>query len=159
MQNDSLLTLEQLLNLARMVKKNYFDFDGFLIDPYSSLKFGSYGEHYANAGKMRSFVKDQNCKLIVSMHVSTEAARRETKEGIAVPLPSHLEMGTMWMNRADDLAIMHRLTQNELLRNQMELHVCKIKSTRTGGRTTDSGKPVRMYYSHEWGGFSWENRG
>jgi hypothetical protein len=158
MQNESQLSLEQLFRVAANVKRNVFDFDGFLVDPYSSLRFGNYNEHYSNAGKMRQFVRDLQVKLIVSMHVGTEATRRECKEGIAVPLPSHLEMGTMWMNRTDDLCIMHRQTQNQNLRDIMELHVCKIKSTRTGGRTTDREKPILMHYNHEFGGFSWDPR-
>lgn len=155
MKNTSWLSLDELLKEATEIKKHW-QFNGLLIDPYSSLKHGGYSEHYANAGRMRSFIDNQKVKLIVTMHASTEAARREIKEGIAVPLSSHLEMGVMWHNRSDSLVIMHRHVQNEELANRMEMHVCKIKSVRSGGKPTDGDKPIYMYYQDSFGGFSWQ---
>ncbi len=98
----------------------------------------------------------QEAKLIVTMHASTDAARREIKQGIAVPLASHLEMGVMWCNRSDSLVMMHRQVQNEELADRMEMHVCKIKSVRSGGKPTDADKPILMYYQESFGGFSWQ---
>lgn len=155
--NDYSTDLLSVLKLAADTKKNIWDFDGLLIDPYSSLKFGGYNEHYSNATLMRQWIRKYEAKLIVTMHANTEAARSVTKDGAPVtPLPSSMEMGTMWMNRADDFLILHRATQDENLRNKMEVHVCKVKQIRTGGSTTDKKKPIDLYYQQSWGGFLWE---
>ena len=157
LKNDYSTDLLSILKLASDVYKNIWQFDGLLIDPYSSLKFCGYNEHYSNATLMRQWIRKYETKLIVTMHAGTEAARMVDKNRSPLtPLPSSLEMGAMWMNRADDLCIMHRATQDETLRNKMEVHVCKIKQTRSGGKTTDRSKPVELYYQEKWGGFLWE---
>lgn len=155
LKKDGFPTLAKLLDRAKEIKKKWH-YDGLLIDPYSSLKHGGYDAHYVNAELMRNFIEDQRVKLVVTMHAGTEAARREGKKGIAVPLSSHLEMGVVWPNRSDSLVVMHRHVQNEKLSNRMEMHVCKIKSVRSGGKPTDADKPIYMYYQDSFGGFSWE---
>ncbi len=150
--------LHQLLYLAQDIKREYFDFDGFFLDPYNSLQTSSYSEHYENAGKMRGFVKKQDVKLMISMHVLSEAQRTRDKDGnIKVPHISQLEQGSMWFNRCDDAVTIHRQTQNAERKYITELHIQKIKHTRSGGETTTHDKPIELKYNFGFGGFEWMN--
>lgn len=148
--------LEEVFYLVHAIKRNEFDFDGFFLDPYNSLQTSHYSEHYENAGKMRGFVKKQNAKLMVSMHVLSEAQRTRDKDGnIKCPHVSQLENGSMWFNRSDDAITIHRQTQHEERWKITEIHVQKIKHTRSGGRPTINDKPIELEYQPKFGGFKW----
>ena len=150
--------LEKLLYKAKQVKDEIFNFDGFFIDPYNSLQVASYYEHYENAGKMRGFVDKQNVKLMISMHVLSEAQRTRDKDGnIKVPHIAQLEHGSMWFNRSDDAITIHRQTQHKERKYVTELHVQKIKHCRSGGSTTNHDEPIELFYDMSYGGFKWED--
>ena len=148
--------LEQVLYTAQDIKKTTGDFNGVFLDPYNSLQTASYYEHYDNASRMRGFVKKQGVNLYVSMHVLSEAQRTRDKDGnIRVPHVAQLEHGSMWFNRADDAVVIHRQTQNADRKYVTELHVQKIKHTRSGGETTNHDTPIELKYDFNFGGFEW----
>lgn len=156
MKQDYKTNLRQVLNLANNIRCHHFEFDGFFLDPYNSLQASSYGEHYDNAGHMRTFVKHTNTKLMVSMHVVSEAQRTRDKDGnIKVPHIGQLEHGSMWFNRSDDAVIIHRQTQNAERKYVTEIHVQKVKHTRSGGEPTAHDKPIELHFDGSFGGFQW----
>jgi hypothetical protein len=156
--NNYSIELKDVFRDAGDTKKNIWDFDGLLVDPYSSLNQGTYKDHYQNATWMREWVVKYESKLIVTMHAGTDAARLTGRDGNpAIPMPAHLEMGTMWQNRADDMIIMHRNIQDEKNRNVFQVHVVKTKQIRTGGKTTNKDSPIELFFQEKWGGFLWEN--
>ena len=154
--------LRSVLELSWRVKINLFNFDCLFIDPYNSITAQfNYRDHYQGAGVMRDYVKEGQAlttpiKLCVSMHVMSEAQRTRDKEGhIKCPHVSQLEMGSMHFNRCDDAIVIHRQTQSETRRYITELHVQKIKHSRTGGECTPIDKPVELKFIKQTGGFEW----
>lgn len=137
--------------------RNTFDYDGFFLDPYNSVTSQTnYYGHYENANRMRGFVQHTGKKLCVSMHVMSEAQRTRDKDGnIKCPHISQLEMGSMWFNRSDDALTIHRQTQNKERKYITEIHVQKIKHTRSGGECTAHDEPIELHWRSAFGGFDW----
>jgi len=149
-------TLVSLLQIAGVVHREMFDFDGFFIDPYNSLRFGSYHEHYANASWMRRFVDKYECKLMVSMHANSEAQRNRDKDGnIKCPHIANLEMGSMWYDRCDDAVIVHRQIQCPNNKYTTEVHVQKVKHKKSGGEPTDHDDPIKLVWNFKFNGYEW----
>jgi len=156
---DKIFTARDLLREAAEYK-NEWDYDGIMIDPYNSLakdpqllrSVGGHEYDYQIASEMRLFCKEKNVTMWLNAHAVTEALRRKyDKDHEFAGHPMHcgapdIEGGGKWVNRADDVISVHRLTQHENLWNISYIHVLKIKETETGGRPTsvDSPIPLRM---------------
>ena len=155
--SNDLYTYKELLSLAKHVK-NAWHYDGFMIDPYNSLKMdrnvlkgiNSHEYHYEVASEFRIFCKENEISIWLNMHCVTEALRRKHKESHYYaghpqpPMMSDVEGGGKFGNRADNFYCIHRYTQHESDWMLSMVHTRKIKDTDTGARPTNLDKPIRL---------------
>jgi len=152
---DKIFTARNLLSEAKKLKETW-NYDGLMIDPYNSLakdsqllrSVGGHEYDYQIASEMRLFCKEHNVTMWLNAHAVTEALRRKyDKDHEFAGHPMHcgapdIEGGGKWVNRADDVISIHRLTQHENKWNVSFIHVLKVKETETGGRPTPVDSPV-----------------
>ena len=129
-------------------------YDGYLIDPYNSLKLSmskgnqgitSHEYHYEAASEFLTFTTQNDMALWVNTHAITEAVRRKGPDGLPVaPMAEDTEGGGKWVNRADSVLTFHRKVQHPEpdMRFRTEIHVRKIRNTETGGGNTPYDQPV-----------------
>ncbi len=130
------------------------DLDCLVIDPWNSLhsEGNSHQADYAAATDLRMFCKINNKSIYILAHGVTSALRlvhgkESDYNGHTRPLmAADIEGGGKWVNRADDLIIIHRYTQHETDWMFTDVHVRKIKKTRTGGKPTFLTNPVRFKF-------------
>lgn len=155
--NNSLYTYKDLLELAKMVK-DAWSYDGFLIDPYNSLikdreVFKGVGGHeydYQATSEMRVFCKTNNVTIWLNTHAATEALRKKHSaqhtyaEHPIPPMASDVEGGGKFVNRADDFWVIHRYIQHPSDWMYSMIHVRKCKDIDTGGRPTPLEEPIYL---------------
>lgn len=135
-------------------------YDGYLIDPYNSLKvsmsknspgLSSHEYHYEAASEFLTFTTQNDMALWVNAHAITEAVRRKGPDGLPVaPMAEDTEGGGKWVNRADSVLTFHRKVQapEEDVRFRTEIHVRKVRNTETGGGNTPFDQPVLFELNH-----------
>jgi len=155
--NNSLYTYKDLLNLAKMVK-DAWNYQGFLIDPYNSLikdreVFKGVGGHeydYQATSEMRVFCKTNNVSIWLNTHAATEALRKKHNAQHSYadhpipPMASDVEGGGKFVNRADDFWVIHRYIQHPSDWMYSMIHVRKCKDIDTGGRPTPLEEPIYL---------------
>ena len=155
--SNDLYTYRELLTLAKHVK-DAWKYEGFMIDPYNSLKMdrnvlkgiSSHEYHYQAASELRIFCKENEVSIWLNMHCVTEALRRRHKDSHQFaghpqpPMMSDVEGGGKFGNRADNFYYIHRYTQHESDWMYSMLHTRKIKDTDTGARPTNLDNPIRL---------------
>ena len=135
----------------KLLKQNKFD--GFLIDPYNSLKItmsngnglSSHEYHYEAASELLTFSNANNIAVWLNTHAITEAARRKGMDGLqTAPYAEATEGGGKMVNRSDCFLTFHRkISAPEFdIRNRMEVHVRKVRSQETGGTPTSLDQPI-----------------
>jgi hypothetical protein len=129
-------------------------YDGYLIDPYNSLKITvgknstgitSHEYHYEAASEFLTFATQNDMAVWVNTHAITEAVRRKGPDGLPVaPFAEDTEGGGKWVNRADSFVTFHRkvLHPEPEMRYRTEIHVRKVRNTETGGSPTPFDQPV-----------------
>jgi len=150
------ITADELLRSAQKVNRS-FHAQGFFIDPYNALAlprtkdkfFNSHEYHYEVTGRMRNWIRQNDCSIFLSTHAVTEALRAKHKGGEydGYPMPpqkADVEGGGKFANRADDFITIHRYTNHPTENNFTHFHVRKIKDTQTGGRPTIVDDPVKL---------------
>jgi len=135
-------------------------YDGYLIDPYNSLKvsMGKHGPglssheyHYEAASEFLTFTTQHDIAVWVNAHAITEAVRRKGPDGLPVaPMAEDTEGGGKWVNRADSVLTFHRKVQHpeEDVRFRTEIHVRKVRNIETGGSNTPFDQPVLFELNH-----------
>jgi len=132
--------------------------DGFLIDPYNSLRkepkmFQALGGHeydYEVATALRNWAKQQKVSVWVNTHAVTGAlrnkypAQHEYAGMTKPPSVGDVEGGGKWGNRADDMWCIHRLTTHPTEWMYTHIHSFKVKETETGGKPTPYDDPIMM---------------
>ena len=155
--NEQLFNVFSLLDTMGEIYEEY-EFDGVLIDPYNSLtinqkslgKISTHEYHYEATSHIRVFCKKFNATLILNTHPATEALRKVHYKGHAYeghpipPMASDIEGGGKFVNRADELCVIHRYTQHETDWIFTDIHIRKVKELETGGRPTPIDKPIRF---------------
>ncbi len=128
--------------------------DSLTIDPYNSLRVldGSKGGHeydYKVASEIRMHCKINNKSVYILAHGNTEALRKQYPKdhdkypGFPIPLAAaDIEGGGKWSNRCDDMIVPHRLTQHPSDYMITQIHVRKVKRTKTGGKPTVLDDPI-----------------
>lgn len=147
-------TLDKILDIADLIIEEKGKFQGLLIDPYNSLqidiskldrRLSTHDYHYICATNLRKFAKRHNMTVWVNMHAVSEALRRVDKEGY--PLPpgkADTEGGGKFANRADEFITWHRYVQDRERSLTTEMHVRKVKDTKTGGKPSDLNNPITI---------------
>ncbi len=128
--------------------------DSLTIDPYNSLKVldGLKGGHeydYKVASEIRMHCKINNKSVYILAHGNTEALRKQYPKdsdyaGYPMPLAAaDIEGGGKWSNRCDDMIVPHRMTQHPSEWMITQIHVRKVKRTKTGGKPTILADPIK----------------
>lgn len=147
---ERLYSAKELIEIAEKIKDNG-EYNGFLVDPYNSLridmaksdKFSTHEYHYEVASLFRIFANSNGISTFLNCHAVTESLRRKDKEGFpTAPFAEDTEGGGKFVNRADDFITLHRIIQHPTLWNETEFHVRKIKDVETGGKPTPFASPI-----------------
>jgi hypothetical protein len=139
-------------------------FDGFLVDPYNSLRIdmsdrsniSAHEYHYEAASEFLTFSNRNNVALWLNTHSVTESQRVKGEDGLSVaPWAESTEGGSKFVNRADCFVTFHRKIQSPdpIIRKTMEFHVRKQRETETGGQPTPYDEPIRFEITPDHTGF------
>ena len=137
----------------KMIKQQ--EVDGFLIDPYNSLRIKMDGNsglstheyHYEATSELLTFSNTNNVAVWVNAHAVTEAQRRKDSDGLPVaPYAEDTEGGGKYVNRSDCFMTSHRKVQSKdpYDRATTELHIRKVRETETGGMPTPLDEPIKL---------------
>ena len=151
-----------LLFVEKIMRQQHID--AVFIDPYNSLKIdmgnsgiSTHEYHYESASEFLTFSKANNIAVWLNMHAVTEAQRRKGPDGLPVaPYAEDTEGGGKFVNRADCFLTIHRKVQatDPNIRKMSELHVRKVRETKTGGQPTPLEDPYRLTMNLSTTGFN-----
>jgi hypothetical protein len=126
------------------------DADACLIDPYTGLdRDMSYEGNYRFLNMAREFTNRTRKTIYVNTHPNSESGRSgnlyadgEWKGHLKPPLKDHIEGGKAFLNRCDDMFIIHRLIKHESMKYYTMFSAEKIKDTETGGAINRLNEPM-----------------
>ena len=116
-----------------------------LIDPYTGLdREMGYEGNYKFLNAARQFVNRTGKTIYINTHPNTESGRsgniypdgHHWKGHLKPPLKDHIEGGKSFLNRCDDMFVIHRLVKHDEMKYVTLISVEKIKDTDTGGSIT-----------------------
>lgn len=151
-KNDRMYTPEQMLEVMSDTES-----DGCFIDPFTGLDRGmTHSENYDFLNKARMFCNQTEKTIYLSTHPNSESGRTSmiypaghNWEGhLKAPLKGHIEGGKPFLNRCDDMIIIHRLVKHPTMRYYTMVDVEKVKDRDTGGQQTDHGVPLLFDYNY-----------
>lgn len=157
---EKLYTHTDILRIAKETHETY-GIDGFLIDPWYSVLDGDFdhGNGYKVISEIKAFCKINHISGIINIHANTFAARTKDDNGdVVAPTKADTEGGQKYPNVVDDFLTMHRKINNKELYRITEVHVRKIKETKTGGKVTPFDEPILIRMNDSGCGFSCYNR-
>ncbi len=136
------------LELLEVFKES--ECDVALIDPFTGLdREMSYEGNYTFMNKAREFVNKTGITLYINTHPNTESGRSgnlytegEWKGHLKPPLKDHIEGGKAFLNRCDDMLVIHRLIKHEQMKYKTMISIEKVKDTETGGKITGIGEQL-----------------
>lgn len=128
------------------------DADIGFIDPFTGLDRGmQHSDNYEFLNNTRQFCNQTGKTLYVSTHPNSESGRTGMLYGddfpawkghLKPPLKAHIEGGKPFLNRCDDMIIIHRLVKHPEMKYSTMIDIEKIKDRDTGGQCTDLGIPL-----------------
>lgn len=122
------------------------DADACFLDPFTGLDRGmSHSDNYEFMNKTRMFVNQIGKTLYFSTHPNTESGRtsmiypqdHQWFGHLKPPLKAHIEGGKPFLNRCDDMLIVHRLVKHPDMKYHTMVDVEKVKDRDTGGSQTE----------------------
>jgi hypothetical protein len=121
-----------------------------LIDPFTGLdREMSFSGNYEFMNKARQFVNSTGMTIYINTHPNTESGRSgnlytdgELKGHLKAPLKDGIEGGKAFLNRCDDMLVIHRLIKHPEYKFKTWVNVEKVKDTETGGKHTEIDYPV-----------------
>lgn len=150
--NSKLYKPEELLEIFRAS-----DADACLIDPFTGLdRQMNYEGNYKFLNMARQFVNETGKTIFINTHPTSESGRNGNlypeqhhwKGHLKPPLKDHIEGGKAFLNRCDDMFVIHRLIKHETMKFFTMVGVEKIKDTDTGGKHTALDVPVLCNYNY-----------
>jgi len=141
------------------------DANGCLIDPYTGLdRDMTWESNYRFLNMTRQFCNRTGKTVYINTHPTTESGRtghlypeKHFWHGhLKPPLKDHVEGGKAFLNRCDDMIVIHRLIKHETMRFFTLINVEKIKDTDTGGKLTLMDAPLLFEYNN---GLGFTNEG
>lgn len=126
-----------------------------LIDPFTGLdREMTYEGNYTFMNKAREFVNRTGMTIYINTHPNTESGRNsnlyidgEFKGHLRHPLKDHIEGGKAFLNRCDDMFVIHRLIKHDTMKYVTMINVEKVKDTETGGKVTGLNEPVMCEFN------------
>lgn len=131
-----------------------------LIDPYTALdRDMTYNGNYQFLNAARQFVNKTGITLYINTHPISESGRagnlypkgHEWEGHLKAPLKSDCEGGKAFLNRCDDMFIIHRLDSHKTMKYYTMIQVVKVKDIDSGGLHTDFNEPVLAEYNNGFG--------
>jgi len=119
--------------------------DVCLIDPYTGLNRSyDWADNYKFLNECRDFCNKTKKTLFITTHPTTESGRTsmlypkgsEFEGHLMPPLRSHIEGGKPFLNRADLVLIIHRLSKEKTMKYYTMVNVEKVKDQQSGGQIT-----------------------
>ena len=142
---DKTYTVADVLKIGEEVLK-VMPITGFLIDPYNSLSVAKDGfqYHYDCISAMRAFSNRTGCGIWLIAHPQTNAARslKRSDGNFDAPQAHDIENGSMYMNRSDMVATVHRHIKDPVLKKETLIYIRKVKNTETGGAINSDDEPT-----------------
>jgi hypothetical protein len=142
------------------------DADACLIDPYTGLdRQMGYEGNYKFLNDARQFCNETGKTLYINTHPNTESGRSGNiypdnhiwKGHLKPPLKDHIEGGKAFLNRCDDMIVVHRLVKHETMKYVTLVTTEKIKDHETGGAITGFEDFILCEFNHGLG-FIVENK-
>tara|TARA_R110002012_G_scaffold314915_2_gene528082 strand:- start:1148 stop:2026 length:879 start_codon:yes stop_codon:yes gene_type:complete len=130
--------------------------DACLIDPFTGLdRQMNYEGNYNFLNICRQFCNITGKALYISTHPNTESGRagnlypesHEWKGHLKPPLKDGIEGGKAFLNRCDDMIVIHRLIKHQTMKYQTMISTEKIKDKDTGGSLTEMNMPLLFDYN------------
>lgn len=127
------------------------DADACLIDPFTGLdRDMNYEGNYRFLNMARQFVNNTGKTIYINTHPTSESGRtgnlypeqHHWKGHLKPPLKDHIEGGKAFLNRCDDMFVIHRLIKHNDMKYFTMVSVEKIKDLDTGGKHTELELPV-----------------
>lgn len=123
--------------------------DACLIDPFTGLDRGyEWSDNYRFLNEARHFINSTGISLFINTHPVSSAGRSVYPEShvwsghIKAPLKDEVEGGKPFINRTDNVVVIHRLTKHEEMKYYTLISVDKIKDQDTGGEQTMKDNPI-----------------
>jgi hypothetical protein len=121
-----------------------------LIDPFTGLdREMSFSGNYEFMNRARQFANQTGMTIYINTHPNTESGRNanlypdgELKGHLKAPLKDHIEGGKAFLNRCDDMIVIHRLIKHPEHKYKTWVQVEKVKDMETGGKHTPIDYPV-----------------
>ena len=142
---------EELLEIFRDI-----DCDACLIDPFTGLdRDMTYEGNYRFLNICRQFCNETKKTIYISSHPNSESGRtsniypenHEWKGQLKPPLKAHIEGGKAFLNRCDDMIVIHRLVSSPTMKYETMISVEKIKDKETGGQLTEYNTPLLFNFN------------
>ena len=130
--------------------------DAGLIDPYTALDRDMTHEgNYKFLNEDRLFANKTGMTIYINTHPNSESGRQgnlytdgDWKGHLRPPLKASIEGGKPFLNRCDDMLVIHRLVKHETMKYYTMIDVEKIKDQETGGRNTNLNDPVLCEFNY-----------
>jgi len=149
--NKKLYTPKQLLDIF-----DSSNADSCLMDPFTGLDRGmNHTDNYQFMNESRLFCNQTGKTLDIITHPNTESGRTSMiyPQGhnwfghLMPPMKAHIEGGKPFLNRVDDMIVIHRLTKHQDMRYFTMINVEKVKNNETGGQQTLKDQPVMFEFN------------
>ena len=133
------------------------DCDACLIDPFTGLDRNmTYEGNYNFLNQARQFCNITGKSIYLSSHPNSESGRsgnlysdgHEWAGHLKAPLKDHIEGGKSFLNRCDDMIVIHRLIKHETMKFETMISTEKIKDKETGGELTEYQMPLLFSYNY-----------
>jgi len=131
--------------------------DAALIDPFTALdRDMTYDGNYKFLNAARELVNYTGITLYINTHPTSESGRagnmyhagHDWSGHIKAPLKDHIEGGKAFLNRCDDMLVIHRLVKHETMKFTTMINVEKVKDVDTGGKHTNLDEPILFDFNN-----------
>jgi hypothetical protein len=127
-----------------------------LIDPYTALDRDMTHEgNYKFLNEARLFANKTGMTIYINTHPNSESGRSgnlytdgDWKGHLRPPLKASIEGGKPFLNRCDDMIVIHRLVKHEAMKYYTMIDVEKVKDTDTGGKNTSLNNPILCEFNY-----------
>ena len=149
--NRKLYKPNELLNIFEDV-----ECDACIIDPFTGLdRSMTYEGNYKFLNICRQFCNITGKTIYIASHPNTESGRsgnlypenHEWKGHLKPPLKDHIEGGKAFLNRCDDMIVIHRLIKHETMKYETMISTEKIKDKDSGGSLTELNMPLLFNFN------------
>jgi hypothetical protein len=150
--NSRLYTPDEMLSIFEKT-----DSDVCFIDPFTGLDRGfNHSDNYEFLNKARLFCNKTGKTLYLSTHPTSESgrsgnvypAKHEFEGHLRPPMKAHIEGGKPFLNRCDDMIVIHRLVKHPTMKFHTMIDIEKIKDRDTGGQQTQFDSPLLFDYNY-----------